>query len=64
MAATRRNITANQTDADRFVQATVALKAEASGLRASDLGIGPGPVATDGDLSTWDLFVVWHVWAM
>jgi tyrosinase len=64
MAATRRNITANQTDADRFVQATVALKGEASGLRASDLGIGPSPLAADRDLSTWDLFVVWHVWAM
>jgi tyrosinase len=64
MAATRRDITTNQVDADRFVQATLALKAEASGLRASDLGIGPGPLATDRDLSTWDLFIVWHVWAM
>ena len=64
MAATRRDITTNQTDADRFVQATLALKAEASGLRASDLGIGPGPLAADRDLSTWDLFIVWHVWAM
>ena len=26
--------------------------------------IGPGPLAADRDLSTWDLFVVWHVWAM
>ena len=64
MAATRRDITTNQIDADRFVQATLALKAEASGLRASDLGIGPGPLAADRELSTWDLFIVWHVWAM
>ena len=64
MAATRRDITTNQVDADRFVEATLALKAEASGLRASDLGIGPGPLVADRDLSTWDLFIVWHVWAM
>ena len=64
MAATRRDITTNQVDAERFVQATLALKSEASGLRASDIGIGPGPLAADRDLSTWDLFIVWHVWAM
>jgi len=64
MAAVRRDITASQVDADRFVQGALGLKAEASGLRASEIGIDPGPLAADRDLSTWDLFVVWHVWAM
>jgi tyrosinase len=64
MAAIRRDITANAIDADRFVQGALGLKAEASGMRASELGIDAGPIAADRDLSTWDLFVVWHVWAM
>jgi tyrosinase len=64
MAATRRNILSNATDAQRFVQAVLALKAEPTNLRTTDLGIDPGPRATARDLSTWDLFVVWHVWAM
>ena len=64
MAAVRRNITANATDAGRFVQAVQALKAESAGIRTSEVGIAGGPLAADRPLSTWDLFVIWHVWAM
>jgi tyrosinase len=64
MAAVRRDITTNATDANRFVQAVQALKAESAGLSTTDLGIAGGPTAAQRPLSTWDLFVIWHVWAM
>ena len=63
MAAVRRDITANELDADRFVQAP---RPQGRGERAARqrIAIDPGSLAADRDLSTWDLFVVWHVWAM
>lgn len=64
MAAVRRNILDNATDRDRFIQACIALKSESTGFTTSQLSIGPGPVATDVDVSVWDLFVMWHVRAM
>lgn len=64
MAARRRDITTDTTDAQRFVEGVARLKAEPSGLRTTDLGIGPGPTAATRALSTWDLFVIWHVRAM
>ena len=64
MAAIRRDITTNARDADRFVQGALALRAEGTGLRSTDLGITAGPLAGERELSSWDLFVIWHVWAM
>lgn len=64
MAAIRRNIVESPTDAQRFVDGVLALKATNAGVRASQLGIGAGPRADDVDLSWWDLFVVWHAWSM
>ncbi len=64
MAAVRREITANPTDAQRFVEGVLALKQESSGITTTDLQIGPGPRSARRALSTYDLFVIWHVWAM
>ena len=64
MTAVRRSIT-DPAPRDRYVQGALALKAEGSaGIRTSEVGITGGPLAADRPLSTWDLFVIWHVWAM
>lgn len=64
MAATRRNILNNTQDRDRFIDACIALKMEPSGFTTADLGIPSGPRASVSNVSTWDLFVIWHQWAM
>ena len=64
MAAIRRNILTNAQDRDRFIQAVLALKAEPAGITTGQLGIQPRAGEQHQALSTWDLFVIWHVWAM
>ncbi len=63
MAATRRDITTNQTDAANFVQGVLALKATNTGFTTQSIGIDPA-LGQPQPLSRWDLFVVWHVIAM
>src|SRR5512133_1679316 len=58
MAAVRRNILTNGSARQKYIQGVKLLKAEGSGT--STLGI-PGP---GKELSTYDLFVVMHHWAM
>src|SRR5215216_7644990 len=60
MAAVRANILTDAAARQGYVDGVLALKAEASGVLSSSLGI-PGPPR---DLATYDLFVVWHHWAM
>ena len=60
----RRNITLNATARDDYVRGVLALKAELTGISTADLGFGVAPGASHQQLSTWDLFVIWHVWAM
>ncbi len=64
MAAVRNNILTSQIDRDRFIQACTGLKQELTGLTTQELGIEAGPLAASKDLSTWDLFVLWHLRAM
>ncbi len=64
MAATRRNILTNATDRSRFIDACIALKSEPSGFNTSQLGIQGSFRANQRDLSTWDLFVIWHLRSM
>jgi tyrosinase len=60
MAAIRRDIVTNQAARDTFVEGVLALKAEFLGTTTADLGI-PGPAQ---QVSTYDLFTVWHHLAM
>ena len=60
MAAVRANILTDPAARQGYVDGVLALKAEATGVMSNSLGI-PGPAK---DLSTFDLFVVWHHWAM
>lgn len=60
MAAVRRNIVTDQGARDAFVAAVLALKAEFLGTTTADIGI-PGPAR---QISTYDLFTVWHHLAM
>lgn len=60
MAAIRRNILTDKAARDGYVQGILALKAEGTGVMSNDVGI-PAPVV---ELSTYDLFVLWHTWAM
>jgi tyrosinase len=71
MAAIRENILINTGVRDRFLDGIRALDAERPGLRASDLlaflnrnGIPLSIRGVDQDMSTYDLFVFWHVVAM
>jgi tyrosinase len=64
MAATRNNILNSETDRERFIQACILLKQELVGLSTIDIGIPAGPLAAERELSTWDLFVLWHLRAM
>lgn len=61
MAVVRRNIATSAAARDAYVAGVTALKAENSGVTTAELGIGGGAAQP---LSTWDLFVVWHSWAM
>jgi tyrosinase len=60
MAVTRRNIVTDPAARDKFVAGVLALKAEFLGTTTTDLGI-PGPAQ---QVSTYDLFTVWHHLAM
>jgi tyrosinase len=60
MAVTRKNILAENTVRDKFIQGVKMLKQEDSGQTTADFGI-PG---TARPVSTYDLFVVWHHRAM
>ena len=71
MAAIRENILINTGVRDSFLQGIKALDAERPGLRAGDLaqflvrnGIPLSMRGIDQDVSTYDLFVFWHVVAM
>jgi tyrosinase len=60
MTVTRRNIVTDQSARDRFVDGVLALKTEFLGTSTTDFGI-PGPAQ---QVSTYDLFTVWHHLAM
>ncbi|MGQ0778557.1 MAG: tyrosinase family protein [Pseudonocardiales bacterium] len=60
MASIRRNIVTDQAARDAFVEGVLALKAEFLGTTTADLGIA-GPAR---QVSTYDLFTVWHHLAM
>lgn len=60
MAVIRRNIVTDQGARDAFVAGVLALKAEFLGTTTDQLGI-PGP---SQQVSTYDLFTVWHHLAM
>lgn len=60
MASVRRNILTEPAAREAFVAGVLALKAEFLGTTTTQLGI-PGPAQ---DVSTYDLFTVWHHLAM
>ena len=64
MAAIRRNIVQNPGVAQAFAAGIQLLKQESSGISSSDIGIPPRAGQSNQNLSTYDLFVVWHVMAM
>lgn len=60
----RRDITGDRGARDAYVQGVMLLKQEDTGLTTADFGI-PGFAGTPAQpLSTWDLFVLWHLVAM
>ncbi|HEX2064906.1 MAG TPA: tyrosinase family protein [Acidimicrobiales bacterium] len=62
--AIRRDITADAAARDAYLQGVIGLKDEDTGLTTEDFGI-PGFAGTPPQpLSTWDLFVLWHLIAM
>ena len=56
----RRNILTSAQDRNAYVQAVLELDQEFPGVSTGGLGIA----GTDTQLSTWDLFVLWHYWTM
>lgn len=60
MAVVRRNIVTNAAARDKYIQGVKLLKREASGRTTAEFGI-PGAARS---VSTYDLFVIWHVNAM
>jgi len=60
MAVVRKNISMNADVRDQYIQGVKLLKNEASGRRTDEFGI-PGAARS---VSTYDLFVIWHVTAM
>ncbi len=60
MAVVRRNIVTNAAARDKYIQGVKLLKKEASGRTTAEFGI-PGAARS---VSTYDLFVIWHVNAM
>ncbi|MBT2418483.1 tyrosinase family protein [Streptomyces sp. ISL-22] len=60
MAVVRKNILTDATARDDYVRGVGLLKREPSGHTTAELGI-PGPT---NPVSTYDLFVVWHIRAM
>jgi tyrosinase len=64
MAVVRRNIATDAASRDAYVRGVMLLKNEASQITNVDLGI-PNPAGGAAvRIATWDLFVIWHVWAM
>lgn len=59
MAATRRDITTNAQDAQRFVEGIQALKEQPTGLTTADLGLPGGAVGAQ-PLFRYDLYPIWH----
>jgi tyrosinase len=71
MTVTRRTITDPTEPGDRFVQGAVQLNQEMSGLTTAELNNILTPqvpgfriFGIDQEVSTWDLFVLWHFLAM
>ncbi|TLG71579.1 tyrosinase family protein [Methylocystis sp. B8] len=60
MAVVRKNISQNADVRDQYIQGVQLLKKEASGRKTNEFGI-PGAARS---VSTYDLFVIWHVTAM
>ncbi len=60
----RRDILTDEGARDAFVRGVRLLKDEQIGMTTRDFGISPRPGASHQPLSTWDVFVLWHVWAM
>jgi tyrosinase len=60
MAVVRANIRANTSARDDYIKGVKLLKTEFTGPTTASLGI-PGPST---QVSTYDLFVVWHHFAM
>ena len=60
----RENIVENSSVRDAFVEGTLLLKAELSGTTTADLDIPSREGVPVQELSTWDLFVYWHMIAM
>ena len=60
MAVVRSNISTNAGIRDQYIEGVKLLKKEASGRTTDEFGI-PGAARS---VSTYDLFVVWHVTAM
>lgn len=60
----RRNIANNAAARDAYVQGVQLLKQELTGITTAALGISARPGQGSQQLSTWDLFVYWHVRAM
>lgn len=60
MAVVRRNISTSPESRDKFIKGVKSLKNEASGRMTDEFGI-PGAARS---VSTYDLFVIWHVTAM
>src|SRR5262249_39345024 len=60
MAVTRRNILSNAALRDQFARGANLLKQESSGRTTSELGM-TGPAV---DVSSYDLFVIWHYQTM
>ena len=56
----RHNILTDATSRDAFIQGVLLLNREMSNVTTSGLGI-QGP---NTQLSTWDLFVLWHYYTM
>ena len=64
MAAVRRNIVASASDREAFIEGVRLLKQESSGVTTEDFNIPRRPGVSIQPLSTYDLFVIWHVAAM
>jgi tyrosinase len=60
MAAIRSNILTDKAARDGYAEGILALKAEGTGVMSNSVGIQGAAI----ELSTYDLFVLWHTWAM
>jgi tyrosinase len=64
MTAVRRNVATNPDARKAYVEGVTLLKQEATGLTTADLGIAGFRGTPPQPLGTYDLFVLWHQWAM